>query len=415
MKFTGLLFGSITFLFVNILSVQAATVTVCQSCKLSSVSEGIIQAQPHDTILIKSGVYNEHTLIIDKPLTLLGHGNPVIDANFEAGIFEIKADSVTLDGLTIRKVGVSYTEDYAAILITRSNQFEIRNCLLEDVFFGILIEKSHYGRIYNNKISSQAVKQYNSGNGIHGWHSSNLEIKDNEVSRLRDGIYLEFVDESKIYNNLSHDNLRYGLHFMFSNHDDYYDNVFTRNGAGVAVMFSKFINMKHNHFYENWGTASYGLLLKEIYDAEIENNIFEENTIGIFIEGSTRINYLRNDFKRNGWALKIAGGCYTNIWHENNFLNNSFDVSYNTKMNDNRFEGNFWSSYSGYDLDKDGVGDVPYRPVKLFSYIVNRTPETIVLLRSLFIDVLNFSERVFPVFTPDELVDAFPKTHIIND
>jgi nitrous oxidase accessory protein len=173
--------------------------------------------------------------------------------------------------------------------------------------------------------------------------------------------------------------------------------------------------MQRNHFYKNWGTASYGLLLKEIYDAEIENNIFEENTIGIFVEGSTRINYFKNDFKRNGWALKIAGGCYTNQFKANNFLNNSFDVSYNTKMNDNAFEGNYWSSYSGYDLDKDGIGDVPYRPVKLFSYVVNRTPETIILLRSLFIDILNFSERVSPVFTPDNLVDPYPKTQEIDD
>ena len=84
-------------------------------------------------------------------------------------------------------------------------------------------------------------------------------------------------------------------------------------------------------------------------------------------------------------------------------------------MNDNKFDSNYWSSYSGYDLDKDGIGDVPYRPVKLFSYIVNRTPETIILLRSLFIDILNFSERVSPVFTPDDLVDASPKMKLIDD
>ena len=84
-------------------------------------------------------------------------------------------------------------------------------------------------------------------------------------------------------------------------------------------------------------------------------------------------------------------------------------------MNDNGFQNNYWSSYSGYDLDRDGVGDVPYRPVKLFSYVVNRTPETIILLRSLFIDILNFSERVSPVFTPDELVDSQPKMTRIND
>ena len=78
-------------------------------------------------------------------------------------------------------------------------------------------------------------------------------------------------------------------------------------------------------------------------------------------------------------------------------------------MNDNKFRSNYWSDYTGYDLNKDGVGDVPYRPVKLFSYISNRTPESIVLLRSLFIDIMNFSEKVAPVFTPENLIDETPR------
>ncbi len=61
-----------------------------------------------------------------------------------------------------------------------------------------------------------------------------------------------------------------------------------------------------------------------------------------------------------------------------------------------------------FDPVPDGVGDVPYRPVKLFSYIVNRTPETIILLRSMFIDIIDFSEKVSPVFTPDNLLDKNP-------
>ena len=166
--------------------------------------------------------------------------------------------------------------------------------------------------------------------------------------------------------------------------------------------------MLNNVFRENWGTASYGMLLKEINDAEIIGNLFEQNTIGINIEGSNRILYKNNDFKNNGWAVKVRGACYTNSFLENNFLYNSFDISYNSKVNDNVFDRNYWSNYTGYDLNSDGVGDVPYRPVKLFSYIVNRTPETIILLRSLFIDIIDFSEKVSPVFTPDNLVDESP-------
>ena len=87
---------------------------------------------------------------------------------------------------------------------------------------------------------------------------------------------------------------------------------------------------------------------------------------------------------------------------------NSFDVSYHSKINDNVFQDNYWSGYTGYDLDKDGIGDVPYRPVKLFSYIVNKTPETIILMRSLFMDIIDFSEKVSPAFTPDNLLDMTP-------
>ncbi|MGI9550479.1 MAG: nitrous oxide reductase family maturation protein NosD, partial [Aurantibacter sp.] len=126
------------------------------------------------------------------------------------------------------------------------------------------------------------------------------------------------------------------------------------------------------------------------------------------IEGSNRIEYKNNDFINNGWALKVRGACYTNTFTGNNFKYNSFDISYNSKLNDNLFDQNYWSSYTGYDLDRDGIGDVPYRPVKLFSYIVNRTPETIVLLRSLFMDIIDFSEKVSPVFTPDNLLDTNP-------
>ncbi|RZV59185.1 MAG: nitrous oxide reductase family maturation protein NosD, partial [Flavobacteriaceae bacterium] len=186
------------------------------------------------------------------------------------------------------------------------------------------------------------------------------------------------------------------------------DNIFENNGAGVAVMFSKGIKMYNNIFRENWGSASYGMLLKEINDAEIKGNLFEENTIGINIEGSNRIVYKNNEFRNNGWAIKVRGACYTNEFVNNNFLYNSFDIAYNSKVNDNIFYSNFWSNYTGYDLNKDGIGDVPYRPVKLFSYIVNRTPETIILLRSLFIDIIDFSEKVSPVFTPDKLLDHNP-------
>jgi nitrous oxidase accessory protein len=394
--------------------VCSQTIEVCKTCPISTLKDGIAQAKDFDTIVVKQGTYKEHDIIVNKPLTIIGEKYPVIDGELKGEIITIISDNVTVDGLFIINVGTSYTDDYAAIRVRKSKNFIIQNLVLEKLFFGIYIEKSRDGKVYHNKIIGDAVEEYNSGNGIQLWYSKNVQIEHNFVQHVRDGIYLEFSDDCLIKNNVSALNVRYGLHFMFSNDDIYQDNTFENNGAGVAVMFSKRIKMYNNSFKENWGTASYGMLLKEINDSEILGNTFEDNTIGINIEGSNRINYKHNTFTNNGWAIKVKGACYTNTFTENNFLYNSFDIAYNSKVNDNTFDKNYWSSYTGYDLDKNGIGDVPYRPVKLFSYIVNRTPETIILLRSMFIDIIDFSEKVSPVFTPDDLLDNNPQTKKIT-
>jgi len=402
----GILFCFLLFHFGNHL--WAGTITVCGSCEVKTIKEGVALAADFDTLLIKKGTYKEFNIQVSKPLTIIGENYPVIDGEDNGEIITIVSDNVTVDGLFIINVGTSYTADYAAIRVVQSENFLIQNVVLEKLFFGIYLEKSKNGRVYHNKIIGDAVDEYNSGNGIQLWYSQNIVVERNIIQHVRDGIYLEFSDNITIENNISSDNLRYGLHFMFSNDDIYKDNTFENNGAGVAVMFSKRIKMLGNTFRKNWGTASFGVLLKEINDAEITGNTFEENTIGISIEGSNRINYSKNNFIKNGWAIKVRGACYTNIFIHNNFLYNSFDLAYNSNLNDNIFDENYWSNYTGYDLDRNGTGDIPYRPVKLFSYIVNRTPETIILLRSLFMDIIDFSEKVSPVFTPDELVDAKP-------
>ncbi|MCF6308339.1 MAG: nitrous oxide reductase family maturation protein NosD [Flavobacteriaceae bacterium] len=388
---------------------MAQTLEVCSNCENKTIKEAISKANKHDTILVKRGTYKEYNIIIDKPLTLIGEDYPIIDGENKGEIISIHADSVTVDGLHIINVGTSYTSDYAAIRVVKKKHFVIQNLKLEKLFFGIYLEKSQYGKVLNNQIMGDAVEEYNSGNGIQLWHCKNIDIDGNTVTNVRDGIYLEFSDFCTITNNVSKNNIRYGLHFMFSNDDLYKNNRFENNGAGVAVMFSKRIKMHYNIFKDNWGSASYGVLLKEINDSEIIGNTFETNTIGINIEGTNRMVYKNNDFIGNGWAIKFRGACYTNNFTHNNFMYNSFDLAYNSRLNDNKFDNNYWSSYAGYDLDKNGTGDIPYRPVKLFSYIVNRTPETIILLRSLFIDIIDFSEKVSPVFTPDNLLDNHPQ------
>ena len=272
------------FTFVSLLTVSflwAETIEVCGSCAIKSIKEGVAMASDFDTLLIKKGTYKEINIVVDKPLTLLGEDYPIIDGEDRGEIITIISDGVTVDGLFIINVGTSYTTDYAAIRVVKSENFLIQNVVLEKLFFGIYLEKSNNGKVYHNKIIGDAVDEYNSGNGIQLWYSKNVKVENNIVQHVRDGIYLEFSDDITIHNNTSSNNLRYGLHFMFSNNDIYTENTFENNGAGVAVMFSKKIKMQGNTFRKNWGTASFGVLLKEINDAEISDNTFEENTVGI--------------------------------------------------------------------------------------------------------------------------------------
>lgn len=399
------------------ISMSASVIEVCSTCKETSIKEAVEKAKAGDTILVKKGVYLETGIEIDKPLTLRAESGTVLDGQSKGEILLInKTEDVIIDGFEIRNVGTSYLRDYAAVRIRESRDFIIENLVIHEPFFGIYLEKSKHGIVRNNKVYGSAVSEFNSGNGIQLWYSHFIEIYDNEVYQVRDGIYFEFSNHCQIRNNISQNNVRYGLHFMFSNNDEVFGNLFKHNGAGIAIMFSKEMNMHHNRMEDNWGSASYGVLLKEVTDTSIKNNDFIQNTTGINVEGCNRIIYEHNNFQSNGWAIKSRGANYLNEFRRNNFMQNSFDLAYTGRMNSNVFEGNFWSEYSGYDLDKDGVGDVPYRPVKLFNYIVNRSPEAIILLRSMFIDLVEFSEKVSPVFTPEGLLDEKPSMkQIIHD
>ena len=386
----------------------ATSIEVCENCTLENLQSALQVAKPFDTITINSGTYLTENIVIEKPVIVVGKNHPVLISKSGDEIITIIADSVSIIGLTLKSVTTSYLKERSAIRVKKHKHFLLKDNTIENCFFGIYIEHARDGRITNNIFLGNATTEAESGNGIHAWYSKDLLITNNSITGQRDGIYFEFVNNSSIRNNRSFENKRYGLHFMFSNDNEYLDNDFKNNGVGVAVMFSKKITMKRNQFSYNWGRSAYGLLLKEINDAEIEENIFEQNTIGIFVEGSNRVDYKLNTFQRNGWAIKFSGGCSENDFSRNNLVNNSLDLVVNTRLSDNNFNNNYWDNYSGYDLNHDGIGDVPHYPIKLFSYILDQCPETIVLMRSLFVNLINFSERVSPVFTPKEVFDSEP-------
>lgn len=392
---------------------MADTLNVAENLKIRNITAAVSKAENGDVIIVHAGFYQEGNILINKKLDIIGINLPVVDGGESNEVFTILADSVSLSGFQVQNCGVSFVRDLAGIKVEHSGYCRIENNRLINTFFGIYLKNAHNCIVRDNFIEGEAKDEFSSGNAIHIWYSKNVLVEGNTCRQHRDGIYFEFVENSTIIGNTSEKNLRYGLHFMFSNNDDYIKNTFKDNGAGVAVMFSHHIRMQENLFEKNWGSNAYGLLLKDIVDGEIKGNSFNENTVGIYADGSNRIRMENNEFINNGWALKILGSCSDNVITGNNFQSNTFDVITNNSTNYNNYDGNFWSDYTGYDLDRDGSGDVPYKPVKLFSLVIGRVPSSIILLRSPFVSLINFAEKVMPAITPQTLEDQSPRMHQI--
>ena len=389
------------------------TLVVAPNGALPAVAAAIARAHAGDVIRVEAGTYAEPMIVVDKQVTLVGSGWPVLDGQGTHQIMSITADDVTVRGFVFRNVGTSFVEDRAALKVTKARGCTIADNRIERAFFGIYLAAANDCWITNNVISGVGATEAAAGNGIHLWTSNRIHIEGNRISGHRDGIYFEFVRESEIRGNTSEHNLRYGLHFMYSDDCRYVDNVFRANSAGVAVMMTKRVTMAGNRFESNWGSASYGLLLKEVYDVRLERNHFVRNTVGLLADGANRIDAEHNEFRRNGWALKLLASTDEGHFRANNFIGNTFDVATNNRESSNELSGNYWDAYRGYDLDHDGFGDVPFHPVRLFSLLVQTNEPSLILLRSVFISLLDAAERAIPTLTPQALVDRSPMIHPI--
>ena len=386
----------------------AKTLHVGKQYGNTTIQQAVDIANNGDTVLVDAGHYHEKNLVIQKSIVLLGINRPILDGDKKYEIISIKADNVTVDGFKLIRSGIGTLDDPAGIKIYNKRNVTISNNDLFDTFFFFYSQVGRNCIIKNNTLQAFGIAEQEIGNGIHCWKSDSLQIIGNNIKGHRDGIYFEFVTNSHITKNISTNNIRYGLHFMFSNNDVYTSNIFKNNGAGVAVMFTKGVKMYNNIFEENWGDAAYGLLLKEISDSHIEGNKFIKNTSGIFMEGASRIKINNNLFKNNGWALKVQASCMDNTITKNNFIGNTFDVGTNGSLVLNSYNGNYWDKYEGYDLNKDGIGDIPYRPVSLFSMILEKMPPAMALFRSFMVTILDKTEKIIPSITPENLKDDTP-------
>ncbi len=164
----------------------------------------------------------------------------------------------------------------------------IRDCRITHALFGIYLREADGTTVDRCSITGMAsLPPGEQGSGIHVWHTDGFRLTDNDIQYSRDGIYIQSSPHGVTIRNVTRD-LRYGLHYMFSDDNLFEDNLFERGAAGAALMYSRRLVFRRNRFLHNRGFASVGLLLQVCDDVVAEDNLIADNARGVFMEGVHR-------------------------------------------------------------------------------------------------------------------------------
>jgi len=374
----------------------AKTITVAEGEKITVAMQ---LASAGDTIMISPGDYSEN-LIIDKPLNLIGRGHPHIHGNYQGHVLLITAPRTVVKGLKISESGTHLIDDMACIRV-EADSATISNNIITRPLHGIYVKGGSYAIIDNNKIMGRTdLISADRGNGIHLWNSKQNILSNNEISDVRDGIYFSFANSTQVYENHIH-HVRYGLHYMYSDDNNFIDNLFENNVAGAALMYSKRINFKKNVFARCRGFRAYGILFQSMDYSAASNNLIIDNSRGIFFDNCNFNDINNNIILDNDLAIQMMGNGEENKVLKNNFVNNLSNLVVDGKNSrtiwSEKAGGNYWSDYEGFDLDGDGIGDVPHKIQNVFQILETKIPEIRFYINSPAAEVLEMAEQALPI------------------
>jgi nitrous oxidase accessory protein len=373
----------------------------------SPLQERVDAATPGSVIDVEPGVYTGD-LFIDRPLRLVGHGRPLLIGSGAGSVVRIRADNVGVEGFDVDgRLGGNLARDSSGIHIA-GRHATVRGCRVRRALFGIYLWAADDATVQGNQITGiRGRDPGEQGSGIHVWNTTRFHLLDNHIAYSRDGFYIQSSGSGLVARNTVSD-VRYGLHYMYSDDNVFEDNVFERSAAGAALMFSRRLAFRRNQFLHNRGFASVGLLLKECEDVVAEDNLVADNVRGFFIEGSYRNVFRRNIVSDSDVALVVYDSSHTNRFEGNLFTGNFTPLLLVGRRTDTDFAGNYWSDADEPDLDGDGVRDGAYRLSNVFDHLRANLTAADLYGQGLGATVLARAERAFPVLEPVTAVDPRP-------
>ena len=389
------------------LSAMGATVTVAPQD--GALAGALARAGEGDTLVLAPGIH-QGPVTIHRSVTVIGRAGSIVDGGGQGTVITVAAPNATLRGLTVVNSGAKLsTEDSGIFVTAAADGAIIENNRLEKNLIGIYLKGPDNAQVRGNTIIGRLDLRMNErGNGIQLWNTPGSVIEGNDVRFGRDGI---FVTTSR--NNIFRDNrlqdLRFAIHYMYTNDSEVSGNISRGNHSGYALMFSNALQI-HGNLSE--GDRDRGLLLNYANNSNITGNVIRdgpEKCVFIYNANMNRIS--GNRFENCDIGIHFTAGSERNRITDNAFMGSRTQVKYVGTRHvewsaDGR--GNYWSDNTAFDLDGDGISDRPYRPNDLVDQIVWRHPLAKLLLNSPSLQVLRWSQSEFPALHPGGVTDSAP-------
>ena len=406
MQFPGFCLA-ITLLLASVTLVAAAERVV--PAEPGVLARAIAGAEPGDVLVLAPGRH-EGPVWLDRPITLDGRGEALIEGDGSGSVITITGENITVRGLEIRGSGSSHETIDSGVQLTRTAaRVLVENNRIIGNLHGVDVHGARDSTVRGNVIVGRTDHRMNDrGNGVYVWNAPGTLIEGNDIRRGRDGIFVNASNHGTFRGNRFQD-LRFAVHYMYANNSEVTGNVSIGNHLGYAIMFSNRITVQDNL---SLGDRDHGIMLNYANNADVSGNLVRGGAEKCtFIYNAHRNLIYDNRFEGCDIGIHFTAGSERNALTGNAFIGNRNQVKYvGTRDVEWSFEGrgNYWSDHPAFDLDGDGIADARFRPNDLMDHILWSQPAAALLLGSPAVQLIRWSQAHFPAVLPGGVVDSFP-------
>ena len=367
-------------------------------------------AQAGDHLTLAPAIYRGN-FVINTPITLSGSttGESILDGGGKGKVLHIKAADSTIEHLTVQHSGSNLFDMDAGIFADRTaHNIRIHHNHARDNLFGIYVWVPEKGIVEHNTVTGQTTGRTNDrGNGIQLWKSLHTIIRNNTISGGRDGIY---VTNSKynLFENNTISGIRFGIHYMYTEDSEVKNNHLSDLESAYVIMFSNRITVRDN---ESDNSREHGLMLNAVNQSEISGNRINRANKCVFLYNANQNGFHHNHFSNCTIGVHSTAGSTDSRIHDNAYIGNQTQVMYvGTRLIEWSLDGhgNYWSDNSAFDLNGDGIADMPYRPNNILDQVLWRAPNAKILINSPAAQLLKYAQQQFPAIHPGGVVDSHP-------